>query len=1164
MKTRTLVLAVILAAATTLGQASENRPLTLQGELPPLDTISVMNLPALDRDALLAEDAEREARPGVAPRFAIPREVDISVDQHGRWEQGNDGLQIWRYRIEADEARSLNLAFAPFNLPEGASLHLFSSDGKYRIRTFTSADNNPANELWTPVIEGSDLVIELQVTSDQVDQVELAIASINQGYRGFFEPAGARSGSCNVDVVCPEGDDWQDEIASVAVISTGGDTFCTGFMVNNVEFDGTPFFMTADHCGIGAGNAASLVTYWNYENSTCREPDTPGAGGPGDGSLDEFNTGSTFRASRGATDFTLVELFNEPDPEWEVTYAGWDARDQATDWAIGIHHPRTQEKRISFELDPTSITDYLSDSPNPNETHIRVGDWDIGTTEPGSSGSPLFNPDGQVIGQLHGGYAACGNNLPDWYGRIALSWDAGGSASTRLRDWLDPNDTGTLVIDGLGGVSFGLAPEATAVSQCSFDDLDISIDVTQLGDVDDPVTLSVDNLPAAIGSMFSTNPVTPPGFSTLTLTSLADAGVGTYEFVLHGDNGESEVSVDMSLTLSDQSPDQPVVNTPADGAVGVSISPEVEWTAADQAFEYELEIATDSGFNDLVYTASVHGTSHQVDSELDTNSSYYLRVRAVNDCGEGTWSEINAFSTEALPGDCPLGTQTESLLEEDFGAGSIPADWSTDGSSGAVTWVASTEQSHSAGHSVFAENISSVSDQRLATPQISLPDGVASMYLNFQNWQHIESGGPGCFDGGLLEVSTNDGASWSQVENEHILVREYDGPISGDFDNPLGGQDAWCGDPRDEWERYAIDLSAWQGEDVRFRFRFGTDSSVSRVGWYVDSVEVLACLQDDPVTVGGTVEGLEGTGLVLQNNAGDDLTISEDGPFTFASTLFPGQDYAVTVSEQPSDPNQYCEVSNGQGVVDESDIDDVLVSCQTLGVLAGDPPEIDFGEIPEGGMATDTVTVSNAAPAGAMSLDLASLTISGDAAFAISGGDCQLGQSLAPQQECQVEVRFEPTQSGPYSGALVVEADDGQQVTTDLMGEGIELDPGIPDISPQSLPFGSVPTNLEETLAVTVSNLAPEGSADLSIGQASVISGQDAFSVDDALSDCGATLAPESSCTLVVRFSPPEEQSYSGVLRLVIDGANHNLGLSGQGAEVEPDIFHDRFEDDGS
>jgi hypothetical protein len=85
-----------------------------------------------------------------------------------------------------------------------------------------------------------------------------------------------------------------------------------------------------------------------------------------------------------------------------------------------------------------------------------VVDWDQGTTEGGSSGSPLFDPSHRVIGQLHGGYAACGNNSSDWYGRLSVSWNGGGTSSTRLRDHLDPGNTGAVTVDTLnpyGGCS---------------------------------------------------------------------------------------------------------------------------------------------------------------------------------------------------------------------------------------------------------------------------------------------------------------------------------------------------------------------------------------------------------------------------------------------------------------------------------------------------------------------------------------------------------------------------------------------------------------------------------------------------------------------------------------------------------------------------------------
>jgi CSLREA domain-containing protein len=85
----------------------------------------------------------------------------------------------------------------------------------------------------------------------------------------------------------------------------------------------------------------------------------------------------------------------------------------------------------------------------------------------------------------------------------------------------------------------------------------------------------------------------------------------------------------------------------------------------------------------------------------------------------------------------------------------------------------------------------------------------------------------------------------------------------------------------------------------------------------------------NPHTIGGTVTGLTGSGLVLQDNGGDDLPISADGTFAFSTPIVPGNEYAVTVSAQPSDPAQTCTVANGTGTVGSGDVTDVAVSCIT-------------------------------------------------------------------------------------------------------------------------------------------------------------------------------------------------------------------------------------------
>ena len=136
----------------------------------------------------------------------------------------------------------------------------------------------------------------------------------------------------------------------MAVISTGGSTFCTGFLVNNTSQDMKGYFMTANHCGINSGTAPSLVAYWNYENSWCRPVNDPINGQPGDGMLNQYNTGSIFRSSSSASDFTLVELDDPINPAFNVYWAGWDHSGADATNATAIHHPNTDEKRISFEI----------------------------------------------------------------------------------------------------------------------------------------------------------------------------------------------------------------------------------------------------------------------------------------------------------------------------------------------------------------------------------------------------------------------------------------------------------------------------------------------------------------------------------------------------------------------------------------------------------------------------------------------------------------------------------------------------------------------------------------------------------------------------------------------------------------------------------------------
>ncbi|MBT6283488.1 MAG: hypothetical protein HOJ00_08940 [Phycisphaerae bacterium] len=570
----------------------------------PIDAIPSIEIPELDWSAVYAEDAARSSK-DEAPRYAIPHEVRISPAMDGIWEQTSRDTMRWSLRVVSRNAISLNLGFERWELPTSASMTVSATDGSMAIRPFTPEDNNIHGQLWTPAVQGDDLLIEIVVSLDEQKEVNqnIVLTSINVGYRGFYEQGVGRSGSCNVDVVCAEGDLWWDEIPCVAVISSGGSTFCTGFMVNNTSQDRTPFFMTANHCGITSGNAASLVTYWHYQNSYCRVPGSGDSGSQGDGSLALFNTGATHLSSGSASDYTLVVLNTAPDEAWEISYCGWDASGADASSAIAIHQPSTDEKRISFEDQPTTTTAYLGESIPGDGTHVRVEDWDLGTTEPGSSGSPLFNQDHQVIGQLHGGYASCTSQTSDWYGKFSISYPAG------LSTHLDTAGTGQLIINTLPGTGMSITPGESTVHVCTSPCLD--------PDPAEVVYTIANNSPSMISyrveTVLNTGFILINGGSSDTGTIFAGASVdvvisvdassfsaGVYDETVRFTDITNSQSVDRQHTLdigSTEFTTDPVVDFYAGGPVGGPFTTTQVYTlTSTRPTPFDVQVSADEGW----------------------------------------------------------------------------------------------------------------------------------------------------------------------------------------------------------------------------------------------------------------------------------------------------------------------------------------------------------------------------------------------------------------------------------------------------------------------------------------------------------------------------------------------------------------------------------------
>ncbi|MFH1278509.1 MAG: FlgD immunoglobulin-like domain containing protein [Candidatus Eisenbacteria bacterium] len=434
---------VVSFAARSAGANETSPPVSMMGEGRPLDTVAEIVMPPVDAAALLAEDEERLGDQLDAPnRFAFAHRVDLRPSDEGTWEVLGDGSRLWRLRIRSDGAFSLNVGFTTFRLPEGATFHFFAPDGSTVWGPYT-AENAVEGEFWSPILRGDEAVLELFVPANASFEAELFLASVNHDYRGFAKTAAQKlmQGYCNNDVICPVGDPWRDDIRSEGVYTVSGSWYCSGQMLNTaIAENPPPYFLTAYHCGVTTSNDQTVRIYWNFESPTCGQLCC--------GSLAQNQYGTIFRSRYSTSDFCLLQCSADPPEAFNVYYAGWDATGQSVSSAVGIHHPNCDEKAISFQYDPLTVTSYLSNSVPGNGSHWRVDDWEDGTTEPGSSGSGLWDNRHRLVGQLHGGYASCSSITSDWYGRFSVSWNGGGTMTTRLVDWLDPTSSGVLYIDG--------------------------------------------------------------------------------------------------------------------------------------------------------------------------------------------------------------------------------------------------------------------------------------------------------------------------------------------------------------------------------------------------------------------------------------------------------------------------------------------------------------------------------------------------------------------------------------------------------------------------------------------------------------------------------------------------------------------------------------------
>ena len=407
--------------------------------------IPVFEMPAFDQAAMEQEDQLNQISHYVPTRFAKVFEVDIDLFRDGKKYLLPDGSKMWLLSIKSKGAYSINFTFTKFYIPDSAKIFIYNKDRSSVFGAITAENNNQNRLLAVTPVAGDEIVIEYWQPKNVDIPANLVIKRVGHDYKGIVNPSNNRrlksAQQCEVDINCPEGADWQLEKRAVCRLLISNTEYCTGVLVNNTSFDGTPYVMTANHCIDQEIKAENTIFLFNYEAPTC--------GGTWNNNLvQQTMSGAKLIATspNARVDFALMKINNTIPQSYKPYLVGWNNENLPALGAVGIHHPAGDIKKISITKSQLITDSYGQGYDNNSHWHVPL--WSTGATEGGSSGSPLFNLDHQVVGTLTGGESSCSNTINDYYSKIATAWANFTPKDEQLKVWLDPINTGAASLSG--------------------------------------------------------------------------------------------------------------------------------------------------------------------------------------------------------------------------------------------------------------------------------------------------------------------------------------------------------------------------------------------------------------------------------------------------------------------------------------------------------------------------------------------------------------------------------------------------------------------------------------------------------------------------------------------------------------------------------------------
>lgn len=442
------------------------------------DHLYTVDTKDINVERLIWEDSI-SSRNGSPLRLATIIPVDVDMYKTGEWTTLPDDSRIWQQTISVPGARGIIPGYKDLYIPEGGRLFIYNKDRSQLLGAYTHETNPGGGKFSNEIVSGDEITFEYVDSNSSTEQPRLVIEDVGYVYRMVTysteesapNPANriGKAAKCIININCEEGDSWRNQqrgVVRIAMKFPNNWSYCSGTLVNNTNNDGTPYILTANHCFfVELPTSPNTIKYqadfhtahfyFNFEHPSCSNTNTVP-------STMRSLVGSDFMTQtmlHGGSDGLLLKLKETVPLDWRPYYNGWDVNANQAASGVAIQHPQGDVKKIAtYTMKPLSITCTIDNNYGSLLTGAKNAHWEIinapsinghSVTDGGSSGCPLFNSQGLIIGTLSGGASFCSTpNNPDNYGKMWYHWDRDSDPARRMKPFLDPTNSGALSLQG--------------------------------------------------------------------------------------------------------------------------------------------------------------------------------------------------------------------------------------------------------------------------------------------------------------------------------------------------------------------------------------------------------------------------------------------------------------------------------------------------------------------------------------------------------------------------------------------------------------------------------------------------------------------------------------------------------------------------------------------